>query len=329
MCSVYHGGARENEGNLIDFSQSVNPYYPNFLKKYLKKAEIQRYPYCEEKFERLIGERMGLRRSGVLVGAGVTELLYMSFYSMKSVQKVVMLKHTYSELARLAHLFNKETIFIEKLVPELDDFPIIRNAAYFLVNPDNPTGIYYGYVKELGEELRSVGSNLFLDESFIYFTPHSRSFIESENIVALRSFTKAYGIPGIRIGFAYGPHEILKSMKEFRMPWGIGAYGCAALEGILKEGERFLDRTIPKVMKEKRKLEKRLGLRSDANYFLAGVEDEDRVLALLKSKGILVRGCRSFGLNNMIRFSVRKRHENDVLLKALEGIKLTSPFWRI
>ncbi|MFP3224693.1 MAG: aminotransferase class I/II-fold pyridoxal phosphate-dependent enzyme [Nitrososphaeria archaeon] len=329
MFTVYHGGARDDEKELIDFSQSVNPYYPKFLKKYLKEAEINRYPYCEEKYENMIREKLKLDELEVTLGAGVTELLYMTFYMIKNYEEVVLLSHTYSENKRLSYLFNKKPLFIEKLVPTFEDFEnfgLRRRAVYFIVNPDNPTGIYYGFLRALAEELNVLDSLLVIDESFLPFTEHRNEYIKMENVIALRSFTKAFGIPGIRVGFAYGPKDKILKMKEFRMPWSIGAYGCAALKGILLEGDNFLNVTLKKVEKERDRISKKLKLKTDANFFLAKVPDSKKLIKELREKGILVRDCQSFGLENAIRFSVRKRNENNMLLKALENVEIASPF---
>ncbi len=326
MFSVYHGGARENEKGFIDFSQSVNPYYPFFLNKYLKKSEINRYPYCEETYENMIRERLTLYDSSIAVGAGVTELLYMAFYMIKDYEEVIMFLHTYSENKRLAYLFNKKALFIEKLVPDLNDIVLKRRASYIIVNPDNPTGIYYNFLEKLANELNRLDSILIVDESFMPFTKHDHKFIQMENVIGLRSFTKVFGIPGIRIGYAYGPKDKIEKMKEYRMPWSIGAYGCAALKGILTEGDTYLNATLNKIKKEHERFARKLKLKSDANYFLAKVNDSKAVVKSLREKGILVRDCESFGLNNMIRFSIRKRNENSLLLQALKDIKIVSPF---
>lgn len=323
MHSVYHGGAREWEKDFIDFSQSVNPYYPSFLKKYLIKAEIERYPYCEERYEETIKKVVGTE---VALGAGVTELYYMAFYAVKDLEYIVYPEYTYSEIKRLAFLFNKRSKTINKLLPNLDDFPIIKNSAYFVVNPDNPTGKYYEFLEELSDELLKVNSMLIIDESFMPFTGKDK-FLLKENVIGLRSFTKIFGIPGIRIGYAYGPKNIIEKMKEFKMPWSLGAFGCAALRGILsKEGEEFLKQTIPKVKKETRRISNYLGLKTDANFFFAKVENFQALLQKLRENKILVRDCTSFGLSGYIRFSVKKKNENNKLIKILKEFNPKPPF---
>ncbi len=326
MFSVYHGGARENEKDFIDFSQSVNPHYPFFLKKYLKTSEINRYPYCEETYENMIRDKLALGEFGVVVGAGVTELLYMAFYMIKNYEEVIMFSHTYSENKRLAYLFNKKAFFIEKLVPDLNDIVLKRKTAYIVVNPDNPTGLYYDFLKKLANELDPLDSILIIDESFMPFTEHGNEYLKIENVVALRSFTKIFGIPGIRIGYAYGPKDKIERMKEYRMPWSVGAYGCAALKGILNEGDAFLDKSLRKIKRERERFSRELHLKSDANFFLARVYDAKSVIKLLREKRILVRDCESFGLKDMIRFAVRKRNENNILLNALKEVQIANPF---
>lgn len=136
----------------------------------------------------------------------------------------------------------------------------------------------------------------------------------------LRTFTKSYGLPGIRIGYVLGFSEAFRSV---RMPWAIGSTGVAFLEFLMDDMFQHLRKTMPLIWREKKRIEKALGgVKSDANFFIKHVENAKKTVEELKKRGgILVRDCTSFGLPEYIRFSVRKPEENEVLIRAFQEIE--------
>jgi len=184
--------------------------------------------------------------------------------------------------------------------------------------PNNPDGRFYR-VKELKPLLDAVEDRkalLIPDEAFIDFVERPES-PEGENIVKLRSFTKSYGLPGIRVGYVLGFSEAFRSV---RMPWSIGSTGLAFLELLPKDGFEHLRRTMPLIWREKGRLEKELKVKSDANFFIKRVGDAKEFAEALKRYGILVRDCTSFGLPEYVRFSVRRPEENGRLIEAFREL---------
>ncbi|MEM0161357.1 MAG: aminotransferase class I/II-fold pyridoxal phosphate-dependent enzyme [Thermoplasmata archaeon] len=319
---VYHGGAREDEREYLDFSYSSNPYAPRFVKKAIKSAEFERYPYCENMLEKEIKKRFEIERE-VVIGAGVTELLNMVSYFFKG-KTAVMLKSTYGEYARVAKLFDMKIRYINNPDPEFEDLKLHDEILYFS-NPNNPTGKYYRFLKELAEDNAKNNSYLIVDEAFIDFVekPDKKYY---ENMIILRSFTKSYNIAGIRTGYAIADPDIAAQIRKFRMPWSIGALGCSVVKAIVDDSE-YLATTIPKIARERKRLETRLNLKTDSNYFIADVKNASDVSEKLKKKNILVRNCSSFGLNCCIRFSIKKKNENSILIEELEKFEPSIPGW--
>ncbi|MGC8645237.1 MAG: aminotransferase class I/II-fold pyridoxal phosphate-dependent enzyme [Thermoplasmata archaeon] len=317
-----HGGAREGEENLIDFSYSANPYKPPFLKRALERAKIDRYPYCEDRLERGIKEKFKIEMDVVLT-AGITEQIsIISSYFRK--RRIVSLRSTYGEYSRTARLQGSKLRIIDLPDPDLSDLVIEKGDLFFFANPNNPTGKYYRYVNELANMAETKGFMLALDEAFIDFIDTKTNYEMNENVIVMRSFSKAYNISGIRIGYAIAQKNLADEFRERRLPWGIGSIGCALVEEILKD-RRFLDSSLEKVRGERTRISEATGLRTDANYFLASVGDGRSARERLKSKGILVRDCTSFGLRDAIRFSIRTRKDNDILLSALRDLNVVRP----
>ncbi|WP_297514671.1 aminotransferase class I/II-fold pyridoxal phosphate-dependent enzyme [Thermococcus sp.] len=311
--SAYHGGARE-EG-LLDFSASLNPYPPEWLDEMFKRArEISnRYPYyerLEEELTELVGEPL-------TITAGITEALYLLGILALRGRRVVIPRHTYGEYERTARIFGARVVKGPNEPEKLAEL-VERNSVVFFCNPNNPNGKFY-HVRELKPVLDAVEEKealLVLDEAFIDFVQKPES-PEGENIVKLRTFTKSYGLPGIRVGYVTG---FEKAFRSVRMPWGIGSTGVAFLESLIKDGFEHLRRTMPLIWREKERIEKALGVKSDANFFIKRVGNVEGFVEAMKKRGILVRSCVSFGLPEHVRFSVRKPEENDKLIRAFREL---------
>ncbi|ASJ03472.1 aminotransferase [Thermococcus profundus] len=313
--SAYHGGARRRDEGLIDFSASINPYPPEWLGEMFERArEISdRYPYYEELEEglsELVGEL-------VTVTAGITEALYLLGILALRGRRVLIPAHTYGEYERVARIFGADVIRGPN-DPEGLSRLVEKDSIVFFCNPNNPDGRFYREkeLKPLLDAVEDKNALLILDEAFMNFVERPES-PEGKNVVKLRTFTKSYGLPGIRVGYVVGFDDAFKSV---RMPWAIGSTGVAFLEFLLDDRFGHLKRTMPLIWREKRRIEKALGVRSDANFFVKHVGDAKKAVEGLKERGILVRDCTSFGLPQYIRFSVRKPEENEILLDALEGL---------
>jgi histidinol-phosphate aminotransferase len=317
-----HGGAREGEEDLIDFSYSANPYRPPFLSRALKRARIDRYPYCEDRLEREIKEKFGIDRE-VVITAGITEQISIVVNYFRK-RRFVSLRSTYGEYLRTARIQGSKMKIVNSPDPDLSAFMLEKDDVLFFANPNNPTGKYYRYVKELAELSEDRGFILALDEAFIDFVDSRVRYEVNDNVIVMRSFSKAYNLSGVRIGYAILPERLAGKFRERRLPWGIGSIGCSLIEEILRDN-KFLTTSLEKIRRERRRISAVTSLQTDANYFLAAVGNGAYVKEKLRSKGILVRDCASFGLRDAIRFSVRKKRENDTLLSALDEIEVSPP----
>lgn len=317
--STYHGGARRKEEGLVDFSASLNPYPPEWLDEMFERARkiSGRYPYYEE-LEEGLSELVG---EPITVTAGITEALYLLGILALRDRKVIVPAHTYGEYERVARIFGARVIKGPNDPEGLSQL-VEKDSIVFFCNPNNPDGRFYRE-RDLKPLLDAVGDKnalLVLDEAFIDFVEKPES-PESENVVKLRTFTKSYGLPGIRVGYVVGFDQAFRSV---RMPWAIGSVGVAFLEFLLEDRFQHLKGTMPLIWREKRRIEKALGVKSDANFFIKYVGDAKKTVEGLKKKGILVRDCASFGLPEYVRFSVRKPEENDELIEALAAFVTTT-----
>jgi histidinol-phosphate aminotransferase len=177
----------------------------------------------------------------------------------------------------------------------------------------------------LVELVEDTDSLLIIDEAYIDFVnkPYDLSRIakKSENIIVLRSFTKAFGIPGLRLGYAIGNETNIWLLNNVKPPWNVSIVaqkiGC-----VLLKCEDFLKSSKSRIERTKEHVASNLDvLPSDVNFFLYKVGDARTAVKKLISKNIFVRDCTSFALPQYIRFSVRKHYETTFLIKCVKSLK--------
>lgn len=200
----------------------------------------------------------------------------------------------------------------------------------FIANPNNPTGTFMepGVVKNL---LRSVPSNVavVLDEAYTeYLPPELRCdplplLKEFPNLIVSRTFSKAYGLAGLRVGYALAAPDVADLLNRVRQPFNVNNVALAAAAAALDD-ETFLAESF---VANRRGMEqlvhgfKRLGLDyipSHGNFVTVRVGDAARInLALLK-QGVIVRPIGGYGMPEHLRVSVGLESENARFLEALE-----------
>jgi len=327
-----HGGVREGatEKGIIDFSVSLNPYGPpNFVSVAIKKAieEISVYPDTEcIELRTKLAEKFGCEQNEVVVGAGVSELVQLVALSFAK-ERVVIPRHTYGEYEPAARLMGAHITRVEmpdlRIDPDMIAEAMQPDDVVFLCNPNNPTGQYLSgdEIARIVEAAERVDALVVLDEAYVDFvTDAFPTYTLSKNhLIILRSLTKSFAIPGIRIGYALSSEAIINELEKVKVPWSVSA--CAQKVGaavIGPEGDAFLAETRARIERSKRKIEKVMDVHTDANFYILKVGNTAReVKKEFLTRGIQVRDCTSFGLPTHIRFSVRTDEENERLLRYL------------
>jgi threonine-phosphate decarboxylase len=191
---------------------------------------------------------------------------------------------------------------------------------------------------EIVEAALGEGVLVFLDEDFIEFVDDEKrhSLVggigEFRNLFVLRTFTKFYGLTGLRVGFGVGCKEIVEVLANAKMPWNVNSLAQVAAVAALAD-EEHAQKTREVVRVERQFLLRELagleGFRvfpADANYVFLDVRRSGFTAAQLKEKmlrlGVLIRDCSSFqGLDAFfVRVAVRTRGENERLLAAFRKV---------
>jgi len=344
-----HGGIfsiTKPDEKIIDFSSSVNPLgcHPG-VKKYLKKQLTQIDVYPDSESTRLRSNLKwftGLNTSQILVGNGATEIIYnfcSAFVNKKT--KVLIPCPTFSEYENAVKFFGGKITHFKSLNFN-DDLPkflakIPTKGIVFFCNPNNPTGeiLSKKSMQLIVKTAEKKSTLVFLDETFVELVfdsnPSLVNTIKShKNLFILRSFTKSFGLAGLRIGYGLGSKKIIEILQRIKIPWNVNYIAQYAASAAICYSD-FLEKSRKEIKKENLFLIKSLSkiqslscFQSSTNFILIKTKINSKLLQkkLLK-KNILIRDCSTFcGLNeNYIRIAVKNRNQNKLLLKALGEIK--------
>jgi histidinol-phosphate aminotransferase len=209
----------------------------------------------------------------------------------------------------------------------------VRTRVVFLASPNNPTG----RIVPEGDLLRLLAGIpdsvlVVLDEAYAQFVrdpafPDSTELVRRfPNLLVVRSFSKFYGLAGLRIGFAYGNPEIIECLDRVRMPYNVNALAQVAALATLSD-PAHQERTLQVVHKGLDFLFENLTRmrlpfeRSEANFVLIDVgRDAREVVAALAGLGVAVRAMADYGLATHLRVSVGMERENVIFVESLAKV---------
>ncbi|MCX7828011.1 MAG: histidinol-phosphate transaminase [Thermanaerothrix sp.] len=313
------GHSRMAEGRILKALEEGLNRYPDPLALELRQALSRHWGLPEDCF--LVDNGL----DGVITLLGVTFL--------EEGDQVLHGKLTFSVYRSLAERFGARSVevpmkedwsldlegFAERITP--------RTKLVFLCNPNNPTGTAFPQ-RELEDFLRSVPPHVLVvcDEAYGDFAdlpdfPRTAEMIaQRDNLVMLRTFSKAYGLAGLRVGYVAGPQQIISHMRRAKEPYSVNALALAGALGAL-EDHGFLRSVVEQLSKGREELQRGLSamgvsfVRSHGNFvFIPLGNCSHRVFLGLMERGIMVR---HYGSPGAIRVTVGRPEENRAFLKAM------------
>ncbi|MBI3927408.1 MAG: histidinol-phosphate transaminase [Armatimonadetes bacterium] len=209
-----------------------------------------------------------------------------------------------------------------------------RTRLIYLCNPNNPTGTIFTR-DEFDRFMARVPRRVLViqDEAYHEFASHHADYPDSmdyryDNVITLRTFSKAYGLAGLRVGYGFGHDHLIGSLWKVKLPFEPSAMAQAAGVAALGDYE-FLDRTLALTRQGLefyyRELP-RLGLRylpSRANFVMVltdSPEEVQRIFGEMLRKGVIVRPLEQAGLPHCVRITVGTPEENQICVDALEAV---------
>lgn len=207
-----------------------------------------------------------------------------------------------------------------------------KTKLIFISNPNNPTGTYVTRL-ELEDFMRDLPENvlLVLDEAYDTFIdvndfPNSLTYIRDKNAIVLKTFSKAYGLAGLRVGYAVAPQEFAAYMEIARQPFNVNILAQLAATAALDD-KKFLKKTRKVILEGKAYLYDaltNLGIAyvpSVTNFILIDVgKDGVGVFKEMLKYGVIVRDMKQYGFKNFIRVTIGTKKENERFVKVIKKV---------
>jgi len=311
----------------------------------MKKAAagVNRYPDgAAWDLKGKLSERLKVGRENIVLGNGSNEILELLAQLLLTEGDETLYAwpaFVVYRLATLAHGGRGVEVPLDRdLKHDLDAMSKAlshRTRIIYVANPNNPTGTYVGR-DELEEFMEKVPEEVpfVLDEAYFEFAMHRNDFPDGMEyfrqgrpVVVVRTFSKAHGLAGLRVGYAVMPEPLANLLNRIRQPFNVNSIAQAAAVAAL-EDEHFVRRSLDHNRNELGRIRdavEKMGLTvtpSYTNFILIdlGGRSGQEVYEALMRRGIIVRPMAPYGLPNTIRVTAGLAEENEMFLEALGEI---------
>lgn len=326
---LYVGGESAVEGvsDVVKLSSNENPFgAPEKAKEAIVKSvhQIHRYPNTSHTALRTaIAEVHGLDVERIICGTGSDEIIHFLCQAYAGPgDEVIYTEHGFSMYKISARAAGATPVEVPEHERVVDVDAILgavteRTKLVFIANPANPTGTMIG-----GNEVARLASGLpdhtilVLDGAYAEYVEGfdgGAAFVEAhQNVVMTRTFSKIYGLGGLRVGWGYGPKEIIDVLNRIRGPFNLSELQQAAAEAAVRD-RAFVEKCRTENTRMRAWLAEALaemGIPSDtscANFILARFHDAGEAEACdtsLKTQGVIVRRVAGYGLPHCLRITV-------------------------
>jgi histidinol-phosphate aminotransferase len=297
------------------------------------------YPTSGKTLRRRLGEREGLGEENVILGAGSTELIDVVIRTFVGAGEEVLLSvPTFSMYETRTRLVGGIPVLVPTTAEHAVDVPGLiraiteRTKVVFLCTPNNPTG------NRLNEadlrRLAALGLPTVVDEAYVELGA-ARSTVhllrEFPNLIVLRTFSKAHGLAGIRLGYAFAHRAVVQLLSRVKVPWNVPAITLAAAEAALDDATEF-DARVSELKLAREELERRVAtlpsldvLPSEGNFVLVDISrtsfSAPRLVDAVLEEGVLIRSLEvHHARRHFVRITVGTREQNERCVSALARV---------
>jgi histidinol-phosphate aminotransferase len=315
----------------------ASPKAKEAIKKYL--SGINRYPDSQGFYlKRKLAKSINLEAANIVLGNGSDELIDIIIKTfVEEDENIITADTTFLEYEIIAKVNGRQIITVplkyfkydlEAMKKRIDK----KTKLIFIANPNNPTGTYVTKY-ELEDFIAGLPENLLLvlDEAYDTFIDvddfaFGLDYIKNKNITVLKTFSKAYGLAGLRIGYAITDKEFVPYMEKVRQPFNVNSLAQVAAWAALDD-RKFLTQSRRVILEGKSYLYdclSQLGMvyvPSVANFILIDMgKDSVSVFKEMLKYGVIVRDMKQYGLKNFIRVTIGTKKENERFIKVLKKI---------
>jgi histidinol-phosphate aminotransferase len=331
---------------VIKLASNENPLGPSpKAAEAVRKAVATMHIYPDGASYRLkvaISEKFGIPTNQIIVGNGSDELIHLIglLYLSGPENEMIMGDPSFARYDSVAHLADSKLVKVPLCAKFRHDLTAMSQAItdntrlVFIANPNNPTGTIVRK-RELDSFVRDLPPTvtLVLDEAYMEFAAHADDFPnsldyirEGANVIGLRTFSKAYGLAGIRVGYGFVQPEVCDAIDRAREPFDVNSLAQAAAIAALDDDEH-LERTMANNALGMREIEEALRkvgakpMESYANFVFADLGTPAKpVFERLLALGVITRSGHALGSANCLRVTIGTPEENQIFADAIQMV---------
>ena len=334
----------ERRAGVLKLSSNENPLGPSpraieQLQQSAREAHIYPDGAAVELRQRL-AQHLSVPADQIITGNGSDELMvYAAAAFLNPGDVAITAQHTFSVYAFATNLFDGRVVTTKMPAGRHDPDAFLRalqtqprTRLLFLCNPNNPTGTYLN-LHEIEHLLRQTPPEVLvvLDEAYCEYmdaadAPDGTRLIQRyPNLLVLRTFSKLYGLAGLRVGYGMAQRQIIRALNKVKLPFNTSLIAQAAATAALDD-DQFVRRSLDTNRRGRQRLYTELdrrGLRyyrTQANFICVNVDADCRAFAeTMALNGVTIRPLASFGLDSWIRITIGSDEQIDALLEALDA----------
>ena len=317
---------------------------PKAIKEYNKVSKnFKRYPDTNgTDLRKVIANKFKIDKNRVILGSGSDQILeFICKAFIKKNDEVIVPKYSfmiyriYSKINGAKIIYAKEknfTISVKDILAKVTR----KTKVVFLANPNNPTGTYISK-KQLTHLRKKLRSNILLvvDDAYFEYIKQKdyfsglKLFSRHKNVLVTRTFSKVYGLAGLRVGWGYASKKIINTLNQIKPPFNVSRPALFAASAAIKDiswlkKEVNHIRKWNKILFKKFKEMKIATNESKTNFLLLNFDrvniSSKKVFQKLANAGILVRAMNIYGIKNSLRITIGKSKENKNLISVLGKI---------
>jgi histidinol-phosphate aminotransferase len=330
----YHPPLGSRDALRLDFNENTVACSPRVREVLasISAGSLTRYPE-REPVEALVAAHLGLNPDQVALTNGVDEAIHVLFETfLESGDELLLPVPTYTMYEVYASATEARVLAVQAAVDLA--FPFERLLAAIapqtkiiaIANPNSPSGSVATRAQLLEILRRAPQAVVFVDEAYFHF--HGESLIDligvAPNLIVARTFSKAYGLAGLRLGVLAGPAELMKWIRRVLSPYSVNSLALACLPPAL-EDKAWLDRYVAEVLAARGEFEDALDQAkvrrwpSRANFVLVDIGSRHaEFVHLMRNKGVLVRDRSSDpGCDGCVRITIGTREQMRDAIAAL------------
>jgi histidinol-phosphate aminotransferase len=336
----YVPGKTPKEPGVVKLASNENPFGPSpkALEAIVKEAKnLQIYPDQKSILLReALSKKLGVPDNCIICGNGSDDIMQIIGATyLNPGDEVIISKNTFSIYELVARIFSGKLVFVDLKDYEIDLDGIAKAVTektkiVWLTNPNNPTGTIFT-AAQFDALMKKMRGNVLVvvDEAYAEFVeskdfPDTIKYVkEGKNVVVLRTFSKFYGLAGLRVGYGIAKAELIKPMFRTKMPFNVSRLAQAGAMAALDD-EEFLDKTSKNNSEGKKYLYAeldKLGLeykKTESNFIFINIKrSADELFIEMMKQRVIIRPLTSFGLPQAIRISIGTSDQNERLVSAL------------